>query len=144
MFSITGSNSNYGNNRANHYNTPVISSVNVGGTSTSASGTSGFFTPVNVRVPVVIKLSRTSAEMFINGVSVDKMTGINLPFTTGYWSVEDGNYRSALIAQDNPTQAPNDTNDLSHWDMFELMGPPAATTQLPRPTFSPAVPARFQ
>ena len=122
MFSISGFNSNYGNNRANHYNTPVIS-VNAGGTSTSVNGTSGFFSPVNVRVPVVIKLSRTSAEMFINGVSVDKMTGFNLPFTTGYWSIEDGNYRSALIEQDNPTQAPNDTNDLSHWDMFEFDGP---------------------
>ncbi len=122
MFSISGFNSNYGNNRANQYNTPAIS-VNVGGTSTSVDGTSGFFSPANVRVPVVIKLSRTSAEMFINGVSVDKMTGFNLPFTTGYWSIEDGNYRSALIAQDNPTQAPNDTNDLSHWDMFEFDGP---------------------
>ena len=42
MFSISGFNSDYGNNRANHYNTPVIS-LNVRGHSTSVNGNSGFF-----------------------------------------------------------------------------------------------------
>ena len=57
MFSISGFNSDYGNNRLIISQPPVVISVNVRGHSTSVNGTSGFFSPANVRVPVVIKLS---------------------------------------------------------------------------------------
>ena len=78
--------------------------------------------------------------MFINGVSVDKLTGFSLPFTTGYWSIRDGNYRSAFIEQDNPTQAPNDTNDLSHWDMFQFDGPAPSYNPVAKTYIQPGCP----
>jgi hypothetical protein len=108
--------------RAKSYNVPVII-VNVDGTQHECTGTEGQFTPGNVRVPIVIKMTRTSAEMFMNGKSVAKCTGFTLPFTKGYWNMIDANYRSAFIERDYPMQGPTVTYKLSHWDMIQWDGP---------------------
>ena len=80
------------------------------------------FSPVNVRVPVVLKVSKTSAEMYINGKKVGQASGFNLPFDSGYWSVIDANYRSGYDGTYDNTY-PTVTNHLSHWDMIQFDGP---------------------
>lgn len=110
--------------RGNTINIPNIE-VNVNGTVKHCESTSktGIFTPGNVRVPVVLKVSRTSAEMFLNGVSWVKCTGFTLPFTSGYWNFIDANYRPAFLEGDYQYQFPMIFNKLSHWDMIQWDGP---------------------
>src|SRR5437763_5522360 len=47
-------------------NMPLIE-ANVNGVATTYRGNTPIFTPGNIRLPVVIKISRTRAEMYING-----------------------------------------------------------------------------
>lgn len=97
--------------------------VNIDGRDTAYCGDNiQHFSPGNVRVPVVIKLSQTSAELFINGKSAAKATGFKLPFTKGYWTILDSNYRSAYDGT-NHASFPTITNSLTHWDMMQFDGP---------------------
>ena len=123
------------NERGNTINIPNID-VNVNGTTKQCQSSSltGIFTPGNVRVPVVLKVSRTSAEMFLNGVSWVKCTGFTLPFNSGYWIISDDNYRPAFIEGDYYGQFPMIFNKLSHWDMIQWDGP-AGSINNERKTF---------
>lgn len=123
------------NERGNTINIPSIE-VNVNGNVKQCESTSqtGIFTPGNVRVPVVIKINRTSAEMFMNGVSWVKCTGFTLPFNSGYWTINDANYRPAFIEGDYYGQFPMIFNKLSHWDMIQWDGP-AGSINNERKTF---------
>lgn len=83
-----------------------------------------FFSPPNVRMPVVIKLSQTSAEMFLNGVSVAKATGFTLPFTKGNITFAHRAGYGTKVATDIFTpQFPTLAFQLLHWDTIQYDGP---------------------
>src|SRR3954451_12303842 len=102
---------------SNTSNFPQIS-VNINGVATTFIGTTPIFTPVNVRLPVVVKMSRTFAELYINGVMVVRADGFNLPFTQGYWMLA---HRSWYSGRDRVTSPV--INQVVHWDMIQFDGP---------------------
>jgi hypothetical protein len=123
--------------KSNSYNVPNIQ-VNINGVNKRFVGNSALFTPGNVRVPIVIKVSPTYAAMIINGkTEVETTTNyylgasaatnapFTLPFNVGHWSLIDANYRSAYDGTHDPqiAQGPTITNQLSHWDMIQWDGP---------------------
>jgi len=81
------------------------------------TGRSNNFTPHNVRVPVVIQVSQTSAEMFVNGVSVVKATGFTLGFTRGQWTIT----QRAFYAPRSPSFPAY--LQLIHWQTVQFDGP---------------------
>lgn len=111
---------------ANGYNLAIIS-VNIDGNRRQFVGTVPHFTPTNVRVPVVLKVSQTSAEMFINGESVVRASGYTLPFTTGYWNIAHRtSYATKVPTTPNLRQAPNMVLQLLHWETIQFDGPPGS------------------
>jgi hypothetical protein len=117
------------------FNIPVIS-VNIGGTVYSFEGDpfEGLMTATNVRVPVVIRVSRTSAEMFVNGVSAVRATGFTLPFTTGHWLFGHMNYGSDKVDWD---QNPPTILQLAHWETIQYDGPTGSYNPLVRTYIQP-------
>ncbi len=85
------------------------------------TGNIKILTPTNVRVPVVIRLSQTDAEMFVNGVSVVRATGINLPFTRGHVLF---NHRGFYTVRNEYTQV---AQQLIHWETIQFDGPPGTS-----------------
>jgi hypothetical protein len=94
-------------------------------------GKSNNFTPKNVRVPVVLQVSQTSAEMFINGVSVVRATGFTLPFTQGQWTMA----QRAFYAPRSPSFPA--FLQLIHWDTVQFDGPNGGFSPVRR-TYMPA------
>ncbi len=105
-----------GNDQMN-VNLPQIT-VNIGGVVSTFQGTSRQLTPANIRMPVVLQVSSTSAEMFINGVSVVRATGFTLPFTTGYWMLA---HRGWYASRDHSTSPI--IVQLIHWETIQYDGP---------------------
>ncbi|HEU5381358.1 MAG TPA: hypothetical protein VFV38_38525 [Ktedonobacteraceae bacterium] len=102
-------------------NLPIIK-VNIGGIITEFKGTEPVYTPTNVRLPVVLKLSQTSAEMFVNGKSRLKATGFRLPFTRGNIQFfHRANYGTKVIPA--PFNPPTQTVQLLHWETIQYDGP---------------------
>jgi hypothetical protein len=135
------------------YNVPNIQ-VNVDGVNRIFVGNKSLFTPGNVRVPVVIKVSPTYAAMIVNGVTevettsnyyVRTATGVNapytLPFTVGHWTLGDVNYRSGYDGSVDATmpQGPTITNELSHWDMIQWDGSAGSYNPVVKTYLQPAV-----
>jgi hypothetical protein len=119
---------------ANGYNLPMIS-VNINGTRQQFFGTLGEYSPTNVRVPVVLHISQTSAEMLINGQSVVKASGFILPFTRGNWTIAhrssysnrlfDGGYAPPMLLQ------------LIHWETIQFDGPDGSFNPVVRTYIQP-------
>lgn len=108
-------------------NQPTII-VNIGGVQKEFQApldlTKSFFSPPNVRMPVVIKLSQTSAEMFLNGVSVAKATGFTLPFTKGNITFAHRSGYGTKVSTDTFTpQFPTLAFQLLHWETIQYDGP---------------------
>lgn len=107
-------------------NTPVIT-TNIDGEKREFKGGQAIFSPTNVRLPVVIKVSADSAEILVNGESVATATDFgSLPFTTGYWHIVHRTYYSG---RSYAADAPDDTHmpvmglQLIHWDTVQYDGP---------------------
>jgi hypothetical protein len=112
---------------ANCLNQPTII-VNIGGVrhefQTPFNLSRSYFSPPNVRMPIVIKLSQTSAEMFLNGVSVARATGFTLPFTRGNITFAHRAGYGTKISKDVFTpQIPALGFQLLHWDTIQYDGP---------------------
>ena len=90
--------------------------------------------PANVRVPVVLKVSQTSAEMVINGVSVVKATGFTLPFTQGEWSINHRNFYAHIANLDTVA------NQLDHWDTVQFDGPDGSYSPVRKSYLQPDCP----
>lgn len=102
-------------------NLPIIK-VNINGTITSFTGTEPLYTPTNVRLPVVLRLSQTSAEMIVNGNSILKATGFTLPFTRGNIQFfHRANYGTKVTSA--PYNPPTQTVQLLHWETIQYDGP---------------------
>jgi hypothetical protein len=97
-------------------------------------GKSNNFTPHNVRVPVVIQVSQTSAEMFINGVSVVKATGFTLPFTSGQWTIA----QRAFYAPRSPSFPA--FLQLIHWQTVQFDGPNGGFSPVRKTYLAPGCP----
>jgi hypothetical protein len=83
-----------------------------------------FFSPPNVRMPIVIKLSQTSAEMFLNGGSVAKATGFTLPFTKGNITfAHRAGYGTKISTDHFEPQIPALGFQLLHWETIQYDGP---------------------
>ncbi len=119
------------------HNLPLIT-VNIGGTVHEFKSNTPFITPANVRVPVVLKVSQTSAEMLVNGVSVLRASGFSLPFTRGYWLMTHKNYNSEKVDGNPDFAAPWPTIlQLAHWDMWQFDGPPGSINPVVRTFIQP-------
>ena len=116
------------------FNLPIIR-VNVAGKVQEFTGTTNQYTPGNIRVPVVLKVSQTSAEMFINGVSVVRAAGFTLPFTRGYWSVTHRSTYSNRVF-DGHLGLPQLLQTL-HWDTLQFDGPAGSYNPLVRAYIQP-------
>ena len=98
------------------------------------TGKSNNFTPHNVRVPVVIQVSQTSAEMLINGVSVVKATGFTLPFTQGQWTIA----QRAFYAPRSPSFPA--FLQLIHWQTVQFDGPNGGFSPVRKTYLAPGCP----
>jgi hypothetical protein len=114
----------------NHAQAAAIS-VNSGGFQRTIEGKSDNFTPKNVRVPVVIKVSTTAAEMFINGVSAVRATGFNLPFSKGEWTIA----QRAFYAPRSPAFPAY--LQLIHWQTVQFDGPSGSFSPIRRTYLGP-------
>lgn len=117
----------------NHVQAAAIS-VNSGGFQRTFEGKSNNFTPKNVRVPVVIEVSTTSAEMFINGVSVVRATGFTLPFSKGEWTIA----QRAFYAPRSPAFPAY--LQLIHWQTVQFDGPDGSFSPIRRTYLAPGCP----
>ena len=109
-------------------------SVNAGGFQRTIEGKSNNFTPKNVRVPVVLKVSTTSAEMFINGVSAVRATGFTLPFSKGDWTIT----QRAFYAPRSPSFPA--FLQLIHWQTVQFDGPAGSFSPVRRTYLAPGCP----
>lgn len=109
----------------NRSNVPMIT-VNINDVETEFKATKSIYSPTNVRLPVVIRVSQNSAELLINGESVATASGFNLPFTKGWWHVVHRNY---YAGRGDSAQAGNNQTmpvmglQLIHWDTIQFDGP---------------------
>jgi hypothetical protein len=108
--------------------------INSGGVQKTIVGRSNNFTPKNVRVPVVIQVSTTSAEMFINGVSVVKASGFTLPFTKGEWTIA----QRAFYAPRSPSFPAY--LQLIHWQTVQFDGPNGGFSPVRKTYLAPGCP----
>jgi fibronectin type III domain protein len=108
--------------------------VNAGGAQKTVLGRTNNFTPKNVRVPVVLKVSQTSAEMFINGVSAVKATGFTLPFTQGEWTIT----HRAFYAPRSPSFPAY--LQLIHWNTVQFDGPSGSFSPVRKTYLAPGCP----
>jgi hypothetical protein len=97
-------------------------------------GPSPRYTPPNVRVPIVLKLSQSSAQLTINGVTAVMATGFSLPWSRGHLAFLHKNYRTGVI--DAQPMTPKEVLQLLHWDTIQYDGPPGS--------FNPVVKAYIQ
>lgn len=118
-FAMFGETGNFQSNQTNLAR--IITNAN--GNKNIVDGTVPIFTPANVRVPVVLKISQNYAEMFINGQSVVKTTGFNLPFSKGHVLLIEKEYFSHKIDCCDPEHNPVLINELMHWDNIQFDGP---------------------
>jgi hypothetical protein len=116
---------------AGSINMPQIT-VNIGGKVLTYTGTLRQLTPANIRVPVVLKVSATSAEMLINGVSVVRASDFLLPFTRGYWVLAQ---RGWYASRD--TAAAPEVLQLIHWDTIQFDGPAGSYNPIARTYIQP-------
>jgi hypothetical protein len=98
-------------------------------------GPSSRYTPPNVRVPIVLKLSQTSAQLIINGVTAVTASGFSLPWSKGHVLFLHKNYRSGII--DAQPTTPKETLQLLHWDMIQYDGPPGSFNPVIRTYLQP-------
>jgi hypothetical protein len=98
-------------------NYPQIT-VNIGGTVSSFRTETRQLTPANVRVPVVLKVSQTRVEFWINGVNVLNASGFNIPWTSGYWIVGHRNWYASQDRETTPMIV-----QLVHWETMQFDGP---------------------
>ena len=112
-------------------NIPQIT-VNSNGTVRTYTGALRQLTPANIRMPVVLKVSATSAEMLINGVSVVQAQGFELPFTAGSWLLA---HRGWYGSRD--TVAAPVILQLIHWETVQFDGPPGSYNPLVRAYLQP-------
>ncbi len=108
--------------------------VNSGGFQRIFEGRSNNFTPKNVRVPVVLKVSTTSAEMLINGVSAVKASGFTLPFSKGEWTIA----HRAFYAPRSPSFPAY--LQLIHWDTVQFDGPDGSVSPTRKTYLAPGCP----
>ena len=103
---------------------PVIK-TNINGTQREFVSDNAIFSPLNVRVPVVIKISRTSAEMFVNGQSVATASGFDLGFSKAYVTLAHRNYYPPRRASTSSGQnlPPIMVSQTVHWDTLQYDGP---------------------
>jgi hypothetical protein len=142
--------------KSDAYNVPNIQ-VNINGVNKRFVGNTSLFTPANVRVPVVIKVSPTYAAMIINGKTEVETTNtyylgsnaatnapFTLPFTVGHWSLMDVNYRSAYDGSVDATmpQGPTITNELGHWDTIQWDGPSGSYNPVIKTYMQPTIGGR--
>lgn len=96
---------------------------NVAGVENVVDGNTPHFTSANVRLPVVVKLSQTHGELWVNGdlaVATDFSPPLN--FTTGYLTLNHRSYYSQRWFN-NYLRAPTMVDQLVHWDVFQFNGP---------------------
>ena len=117
----------------NHVQTAAIG-VNAGGFQRMFEGRADNYTPKNVRVPVVLKVSTTSAEMFINGASVVRATGFTLPFTKGEWTIT----HRAFYAPRSPAFPA--FLQLIHWQTVQFDGPDGSFSPVRKTYLAPGCP----
>lgn len=119
----------------NSVNLPIIK-VNIHGVITTFTGKEPVYTPTNVRLPVVLKLSQTSAEMIVNGISRLKATGFTLPFTRGNIQFfHRANYGTKVIPA--PFNPPTQTVQLLHWETIQYDGPAGSFSPLMKTYIQP-------
>jgi hypothetical protein len=124
-----------GDNGGSTSNLPIIE-ANVNGVPTTYRGTTPIFTPGNVRLPIVIKLSRTRAEMYINGnLAIAANFTSQLPFTSGYWILAHRSWYSGRDRVSAPV-----INQVVHWDMMQFDGPAGSYSPLVRTYIQPGCP----
>jgi hypothetical protein len=109
-------------------------SVNAGGYQRTIEGRTNNFTPKNVRVPVVLKVSTTSAEMLINGVSVVRASGFTLPFSKGDWTIT----QRAFYAPRSPSFPA--FLQLIHWQTVQFDGPGGSFSPVRKTYLGPGCP----
>jgi hypothetical protein len=109
--------------------------VNIGGNVLTYQGTVRQLTPVNIRMPVVLRVSQNSAEMYINGVSVVRATGFTLPFTRGYWMLA---HRAWYASRD--TRVSPAIIQLIHWETVQYDGPQGSYNPIVRTYIQPGCP----
>lgn len=98
-------------------NYPQIT-VNIGGNVSTFRAATRQLTPANVRVPVVLKVSQTRLEFWINGVNVLNATGFTIPWSTGYWMVGHRNWYASQDHETTPMIV-----QLVHWETMQFDGP---------------------
>jgi hypothetical protein len=108
--------------------------IDSGGVQKTVVGKTNNFTPKNVRVPVVLKVSQTSAEMLINGVSAVKATGFTLPFTQGEWTIT----HRAFYAPRSPSFPAY--LQLIHWQTVQFDGPSGSFSPVRKTYLAPGCP----
>lgn len=118
---------------ASEFNIPFIA-VNINGNVQVFKAETGVMTAGNIRLPVVIRVSQTSAEMFINGVSVVRATGFNLPFTRSNLFLGHNNYGSDKVDWD---QNPSTILQLIHWETLQFDGPAGSYNPIIRTYIQP-------
>ncbi len=106
--------------------------VNIGGNVTVFTGTTNILTPVNVRMPMVLRVSRTTAEMLINGVSVAYASGFSLPFTQGYWVIAQRGWYASRDLRTVPVIL-----QLIHWDTVQYDGPQGSYNSIAKTYIQP-------
>ncbi|MCC6177230.1 MAG: fibronectin type III domain-containing protein [Chloroflexi bacterium] len=112
-------------------NIPQIT-VNIGGTVQTFVGTTPQITPTNIRIPVVIRVSETSAEVLMNGVSVVQATGLRLPFNRGYWVLAHRGWYAPRDTRTTPVAL-----QLVHWETIQFDGPSGSYSPVVRSYLQP-------
>jgi hypothetical protein len=101
--------------------------TNIGGVERNYNGTTPHFSATNVRVPIVIKVSRTFGELWVNGqLAVHADFASALPFTSGYLTLTHRSYYSQRWFNGS-RRAPTMVDQLIHWDTFQYDGPTGNT-----------------
>lgn len=103
----------------------ALITTNINGVKREYVSTNQVYTPLNVRVPVVVKVSRTSAEMIVNGVTVATASGFDLGFSKAYVTLAHRNYYTPRRATTSSGQnlPPIMVNQMVHWDTLQYDGP---------------------
>jgi hypothetical protein len=110
--------------------------IDSGGVQKTVVGRTNNFTPKNVRVPVVLKVSTTSAEMLINGVSAVRATGFTLPFTRGGWTIT----HRAFYAPRSPSFPAY--LQVIHWQTVQFDGPDGSFSPARKTYLAPGCPGQ--
>ncbi len=115
------------------FNLPFIA-VNVNGSIQRFVASEGVLSPSNVRLPVVLKISRTTAEMWINGVRVVQASGFTLPFEKGWVILGQKNYGAGKVDYE---RQPSMILQLNHWETLQFDGPEGTYSPLMKTFIQP-------